>query len=448
MNINIEQIQLVNSHWNLDDLPEPRYSYHRNAFFEIKRWLDEHLAISIQGLRRTGKSVLQQQLSYDFIKNKKIKPLHYLFYSFDNDDFAELLPSEYFYDVLKLYFSRILNQDVQQIKEPVLICIDEIQNIRNWQNVIKQFYDLNENIKFILTGSSSLYLEESSESLVGRIMDFKIPPLCFGEFLDLYGHKNLATISNQQDLFKFYPQKISVEREDLFNQFLLAGGFPEAVLMLQRGKSVAEIQKYLVNSIISKILTKDLKKYFELNYTEQDLSLFRVLCSETGQEVSYKNIAKDVGMSEEKIALHYKTFEKAGLINSILKYHTKMRRTIKAHPKSYVVSPCLAFAYLAYSNIPTGSMIGHIVEGYVYKRLQTLYQSENIYFTKPTRTQEIDYYIPDFKVLAECKYRDHISQSTFELLGKFSRQYKLKPLLFSKDNWGNADIVGVPVSFL
>ena len=158
----LEQIQLVNTHWADGQLPKSAYSYRRNAFFEMNKWLNERLAISIQGLRRTGKSVLQNQLRDQFVKSKQLDADRYLFYSFESDEFAKLFPPSIIEDLLDLYFSRILNEQAQRINKPVLICLDEVQNVSNWQSVIKRYYDLNPNIKFILTGSSSLYLEHSS----------------------------------------------------------------------------------------------------------------------------------------------------------------------------------------------------------------------------------------------------------------------------------------------
>lgn len=448
MNITIEQIQLVNSQWDTSEIPVSQYSYRRTAFFDMKKWLSERLAISIQGLRRTGKSVLQAQLRDEYLKNNQLEPSRYLFYSFESDEFAKLFPPSMLEELLNLYFLRVLNERAQTLNEPVLICIDEIQNISNWQSVIKKYYDLNPNIKFIVTGSSSLYLEESSESLVGRIMDFIVPPLSFGEFLDLTQDESFPTVKSLEELLAFTPQQIKSERSILFEKFLLVGGFPEAAMMLTRGISIVEIQQYLVKSIISKILTKDLQKYFALEFIEQDLALFRILCNETGSEISYRNISKDVAISEEQVAKHFKTFHKAGLVRTLQKFDTKLRKTISAHPKSYVASPCLAFAYLGHSSIPAGSFIGHIVEGYAYERFVELCKYDEIYFTKPSRNKEIDFYLPGKKILAECKYRSDINTSLLEELRSYGEQFSLKPILLSKDHWGNAEVLGIPVCFL
>jgi predicted AAA+ superfamily ATPase len=69
----------------------------------------------------------------------------------------------------------------------VYVFFDEIQKVSDWQSKIKIYYDLYPNIKFILSGSSSLYLQKT-ESLAGRMFEEYIKPLKFSEFLR---YKNL-----------------------------------------------------------------------------------------------------------------------------------------------------------------------------------------------------------------------------------------------------------------
>ena len=67
--------------------------------------------------------------------------------------------------------------------EKAFIILDEIQLVHNITSVIKYIYDTY-NVKFIITGSSSLYMKgQFSESLAGRKHLFEMWPLSFDEFL-------------------------------------------------------------------------------------------------------------------------------------------------------------------------------------------------------------------------------------------------------------------------
>jgi predicted AAA+ superfamily ATPase len=54
--------------------------------------------------------------------------------------------------------------DIDFHKEKVYIFLDEIQKVTDWQSKVKVYFDMYPNIKFFLTGSSSLYLQKK-ESL-------------------------------------------------------------------------------------------------------------------------------------------------------------------------------------------------------------------------------------------------------------------------------------------
>jgi len=445
---NPEQIQELNSHWSSNHHPQCQYQVKRDVFDRCARWLKDRQIISIQGLRRTGKSVLLEQLRDAYVSEHNTPPKNYIYYSFDNEDLGSLLPASYLEEVFKFFFSRILNTHAQEIREKTLFCFDEIQNIDGWQAVIKKYYDLNSNFKFIISGSSSLYLKATSESLVGRILDFYLEPLSFGEFLALSGHGNLATVKNMKELLSLPPQILTSQRVTLFTDFLTIGGFPESATMFSGGKSVPEIHRYLRDSVISKVLTKDLRKYFGVEADVKDLLLFKVVCNETGAVFNYKNIANDINIDQEIVSKHLKVYSKASLTNQLLKFDTKLRKVINSHPKIYVSSACLVLAYLGHTQIPLGSLIGHLVEGYVHQRLRALTTDRDIYYTQPAQGKEIDFYLPHAKLLIECKYADTLSKTLMQHYLDLGRKFAVRPIVITKQDWGNSDIVALPAAFL
>jgi predicted AAA+ superfamily ATPase len=68
--------------------------------------------------------------------------------------------------------------ELDPTKDHIYIFLDEIQKIEDWQSKVKIYYDLYPNIKFIVSGSSSLYLKKQ-ESLAGRMQEIQIKPLNF-----------------------------------------------------------------------------------------------------------------------------------------------------------------------------------------------------------------------------------------------------------------------------
>lgn len=446
--INIQQIQLVNSHWENNLAYSSEKKWKRSSYSKISPWLKTRQMLSISGLRRTGKSTLLGQLREEYIKTNKLTAKQTLFFSFENEDRSSLLPASDLEDLLKYYFDNILSLQPGALENKILICLDEIQNVDSWQKILKTYYDISPNIKFIISGSSSLYLRENSESLVGRIIDFTLLPLCFGEFLEICNRKDLTTIRSFEELSTFPPSSVTAQRQELFDHFLLIGGFPEAATMFADKIPTIQIQQYIRESIILKIINKDLNKFFNLKTSEQDLRLFKVLCNESGQITSLKNLANDTGFSIDAIKSHLHAFIGSGLIKTLRRFDTKPRRITKAHPKVYINSPSIIFSYLGYDTIPPGSLIGHVAESYAFLRLLELNNFEEIYFATPVRDQEIDFYVPQQKSFFEVKYTEQISQSNIDYLLKNSKEYKLKPFLICKQMHNSLLVKSIPLSYL
>ena len=123
-------------------------------------------SVAIYGLRRVGKTILMKQIMYEL---KKIKE-NTLYFMFDdimaqNPDILE--------DIIDFYLKTIAGEGRKYI------FLDEIQKVPYWQDILKRFYDMREDIKFIVSGSASLRIKKSKESLAGRIFDFYLPILTF-----------------------------------------------------------------------------------------------------------------------------------------------------------------------------------------------------------------------------------------------------------------------------
>ena len=125
-------------------------------------------------MRRTGKSVLLLQFIRSFLS--KISPKRILYFSFD-----EILgrDPDIIENIIEIYENEILKDELKN----VYIFFDEINHLENWQVILKRFYDLKRKIKFFVSGSSSIYLKKTEESLAGRIYEFNLPPLSFKEYL-------------------------------------------------------------------------------------------------------------------------------------------------------------------------------------------------------------------------------------------------------------------------
>lgn len=115
---------------------------------------------AILGLRRTGKTTLLKQLINSLL-NKSTDKREIMFFSFE-ESFVEYT-KDVLEDVLYLYIEEVLRKKIWQIDKKVYIFLDEIQYIPHWQDILKRFYDMSANFKFVISGSFSLLLRKKRE---------------------------------------------------------------------------------------------------------------------------------------------------------------------------------------------------------------------------------------------------------------------------------------------
>ena len=152
---------------------------------KIFPYLERKEVIVLKGIRRCGKSTIVKQLIAELIK-KGVNKKQILYLNLEEYGFANNLDIKLFDEILDKY------KEYSKNKRKIYFFIDEIQKILSWEKWIRTKYDLNENIKLIVTGScASLLSKELSTLLTGRNISFTIMPLSFNEFVDFTKSENL-----------------------------------------------------------------------------------------------------------------------------------------------------------------------------------------------------------------------------------------------------------------
>ena len=158
----------------------------RKEFNDIIKRIDDKRILSIIGPRRVGKSILIYQTIDYLLKEKKVDNKRILLFSGDDPNLF-FSKTDKLSDVLDVYFNEILEENITNLKSKVYIFIHEVHFIENWQNYLKVYFDRKYNIKFIVTGSSSVHLfKDANDSLFGRIENIYVLPLTFNQFINFY----------------------------------------------------------------------------------------------------------------------------------------------------------------------------------------------------------------------------------------------------------------------
>lgn len=447
----LKEINRQNLHWDENNYNfQESNRYKRYLFNEIIAFLRYRQIISIIGLRRTGKTVLLSQVIDYLIKSEKIGRKNILFLSFDEALLSKAIRLENYLDI---YFENFLENK----KERIYIFLDEIQYARDWQHVLKRYYDTNKNLKFIISGSSSLFLrKKSTESLAGRIYEFKLNTLSFAEFLDLISanenlvkeYKDIVIDMKKFDLENIYEKKIKIENyiaqfgdetTALFDKYLSVGHFPEIVS--EQNEEV--VRKYIKESVYKKTIEFDIPKIFGIEKVDELKFLFEMFIQETGNVLELQNIASEAEIDKKTLNKYLEYFQSSLLLNIAYNYTRSFRKSHRQLKKIYVASTNFYFLEKNMDAMIRSQIIGHLAETHAYNLLHGNF--EYLSFLN-RRGKEIDFVVASSLIdqknlkLIEVKYKEDISREKFDFIELVAKKKKIKKyIIFSKKQFAIND---------
>lgn len=269
---------------------------------KIYPYMSRKEVIVLKGIRRSGKSTLIKQIINKLLQTK-VNKNQILYLNLEDYNFANDLTIDLFENVLDAYKKYSNN------KKKIFFFIDEIQKIPGWEKWVRTKYDLSEDIKFIITGSTaSLLSKELSTLLTGRNLSFRVMPLSYEEYL----------------IFS---------KKKYFEDYLLYGGFPEVVLEESEEKKMFLLQQYF-----SDIVHKDIIDRYNLRNAQQVIELARYLVSTSGAKVSINKLSNVFGLSKDTISMYINYLIEAYFLFKVtyFSYSAKIKHDVTKLPKIYV----------------------------------------------------------------------------------------------------------------
>ena len=202
--------------------------YKRQYYIDkIKGFYNSDLIKVISGIRRCGKSCFLLSVMEDLEKSGVAKE-DIIYLNLDKRGFTNIKTPEALESALN---ARITDDHFKYI------FIDEIQNVKGFEQVVNAFRE-DGNFSVFITGSNSYLLSgELATKLTGRYIEIEMFPLNFREFLEM-----------KKFLGKSVDSNLSAE----FNEYIRYGGFPK-VLEFDR----PDDKDLYVKGVIDQILSKD-----------------------------------------------------------------------------------------------------------------------------------------------------------------------------------------------
>jgi len=366
-------------------------SFERNIKSQIESTLYNGKIIVIYGLRRVGKTTLSKQILEEQEKlGKKTK---------------------YFNCELFSVKQSLESNNEQELKrflgEADLVVLDEAQNIKNIGLTLKIIVDTYPEIQIIATGSSSFDLaNQVGEPLVGRKREFTLYPLSIKELIDYRGYSNI--VSELETLLRY-------------------GTYPSVYLNSQ------DEARQELEEIESSYLYKDVLIFEGLKNSNIILNLLQMLALQVGNEVSYNELSKKLGISVHTVEKFIDLFEKCFIIFTLRALSRNIRNEVSRKSKKiYFYDLGIRNALIQNFNpLNIRNDVGALWENFcILERLkynQINKRFINKYFWRIHSGQEIDY-IEEHSGIFEG----------FEL--KYNKDAKFKKPLIFLENYENSSV--------
>ncbi|HOF19656.1 MAG TPA: ATP-binding protein [Bacteroidales bacterium] len=294
---------------------------------EIRKHLDRKEFTIITGPRQSGKTSLIQDLFRE-LRNEN-KTVAYI--TLEDRDILSAInthPEEVFSFVKRPVKSL---DGTQKGAERIYLLIDEVQYAADPSNFLKCLYDVyGENLKVIATGSSAFYIDSKfKDSLAGRKRIFELKTLSFDEWLLFRGYRSLL---DELDLIRGRNEYISPDYRQLlqlFNEYLVYGGYPSIVLENDKAEKVL-----LLKELKNAFLKKDIDEAGIANH-EKFYLLLVLLSGKTGNLVNKNELANTIGVDNKTIDKYIYVLQNCFHIGLVKPFYANHRKELTKMPKVF-----------------------------------------------------------------------------------------------------------------
>ena len=274
--------------------------YREHYINPVREFYDSDLIKIITGIRRSGKSVILEQIRNEI--GQKTDNVIYL--NFEDKRVEANISNG---DILIDYI------EANRKNGKCYIFLDEIQMLDNWQEACKtlRLYD---NSIFITGSNSKLLSKEFTKELSGRYVAFRIRPFVYKEILE-------------------YTKKLGTECS--ITDYLVWGGFPKRFEF-----NTDDARLRYLNDLDDTIVINDLINRYKIKKENLFKGLINYILRSNSRIISAKSIhdyikGKNENCSINTIIKYLSYLEEAYIIENVKQYSTKTKSELAYYSKIY-----------------------------------------------------------------------------------------------------------------
>lgn len=425
----------------------------RRILPKIKAWLNADEIILIKGARQTGKTTIIYSLVEHLLAHS-VKPRNIFYFLMDNLKLQEEFSRDPY--ALKNTIETFLGQTLENYPERVYVFLDEVQKFSGFAEIIKEYYDLLKNVKFVLSGSSVLQLSDRiSESMRGRTVSFVVEPFSLTEVVPQAPALSFAELQDAEQLRRRYAEALPLQNEVTLalHKLFVFGGLPRIYLSETNEQRQLRLEEYL-QALIQRDLIETLRTAKYLDFEK----LLRMLSLQTGRLLKVSNLATDLQLTAATVKRYLTVAEESFVVDRLPPYFSNRRKSLIKEPKVYFrdMGMCNYLSRKAGMELLNQPNLGYEAENFVHIILNqagALSQTRiEQYFYRTTEQDEVDFVLQEnahAPLPIEVKYQERVTPSDYKTLLQFMKEEKLGfGVVVSKNRFEQVQIEGKQVVIL
>lgn len=313
-----------------------KYLSRMRAFFH-----DDDIIKVITGIRRCGKSCLMETIAEE-LKDSGITESNIIYIDLDKRENRNVKTADQLESLI---------ESSTQMDGMKYLFIDEIQNVKGFEEVINGFRTEG-GYSIFITGSNSYLLSgELVTKLTGRYLEFEMFPLTFDEY---------------EEIKRFYGKDINANSEIELNNYILEGGFPRTVQI----DNLSDKRTY-VRGIIDEIFEKDIKRRVKIKDIQSFELVRNYIINNYGATTSINRlhealVQNGMTVSRATVTRYIQILIDAKILYECKRFDIKSKKSLSGEQKFYIADLSFYFALNTDNRINYGPALENIV--YLYAR--------------------------------------------------------------------------------
>lgn len=302
---------------------------------------DDGMIKVITGVRRCGKSCLMQSIAQELTEGGT-DAAAIIFLDLDNRGLRSVKTP----NALEAAIDNAAKDAPDGLR---YLFIDEVQNVKGYEEVVNAFRNEG-GWSIFITGSNSYLLSgELMTKLTGRYIEFEMQTLTFAEYEAMK-----AFLGKQPN-----PNPVAE-----FDAYILEGGFPKAL----QYDSLQDKRTY-VRSVVEEILEKDVRRRVQVRNMPVFEQVRKYITNNFGATTSLSNIHSDLlkqglNVKRETLDRYIRILEDAKIVKRCDRFDMKSRKSLRGEQKYYLSDLSFYFAMNTDNRINYGPVLENVVYNY------------------------------------------------------------------------------------